>query len=325
MKYSEEIFLPITISLILYFCFCPIVDKLQGFKISRLLSSVAAVLIICSTVFTGIYHLSSPIYNIFATSSEKLSNIENKLIIFKKPIADISEAEKKVDKITDADEEEVVKVQVKESSLSEDIFYQARLLAFNFITTMVVFFFLLMYGDRLFCNLSRVLPYGNESEFEGSLLSKIQNGTFQYLLTISMINIVLGFVIGTILYFLDFPNPFLWGVIAGMLNFIPYIGCLIGSGLIFIISLTSNGSSFEIVMPALSYLFINTLEGQFVTPMVLGSALRINPLIILLSLIYWGSIWGVAGLFVAIPILIVLNIIGAHSLHLKTWTEALKL
>ncbi len=325
LKYAQVIFLPIMIGLILYFCFCPLVDKLQKFRVSRWFSSISLVLTICFLVGSAVYSLSGPFESIFQTSGKNFSNLKKNLSMLKKPMLNISLAEKKINDFTDVTDQEVIKVKIKGDGAGESMLYRAWDWSLNFFTSLVIFFFLLLYGDALFCKVSAVLPYQKVKGSKDSLLHEIQNGTCFYLLTISAINLVLGLVIGSALYMQSFPNPFLWGAIAGMLNFIPYVGCIVGVGLIFLISLSNPGSGMDIVGPALTYFLINSVEGQLITPTIVGSALRLNPLVIVLSLIYWGWLWGVAGMFVAIPILIVLQIIGSSSTSLSQWTEALSL
>lgn len=325
LKFSQDIFLPLFAALIFYFCFCPIVDKLQEFKVSRWVSSFLIVVAFCTTASTGVYYLASPVYEIFQTSGSSLKILEKKLTFLKQPMKKISAAEKEVERLTETSDQKIMQVAVQEDSMTESLLYGVQDFALTFFTAIVVFFFLLIYGDILFCKLKRVLPYGRESEFEGSLLHKIQHGTCYYLFAITCINTILGCAIGGALYVQGFPNAFLWGAVGGILNFIPYVGCIVGASLVFLITLSTSPTGAELFMPALTYLLINTVEGQFITPTIVGKALRLNPLVILLALIYWGSIWGVAGMFIAIPVLIVMQIIGTYSTHLKDWTEALQL
>lgn len=325
LKFSQDAFLPIFAGLILYFCFCPVVDKLQTFKVSRWISSFMIVTMLGATAFTGLYYLASPVYDILQTSGSSLKVLEQKLTFLKQPMQKITAAEKEVERLTETDGQKVMQVTVQEGSMTESLFYGVQNFALTFFTIVVIFFFLLIYGDVLFCKLKRVLPYGRESDFEGSLLHKIQHGTCYYLFAITCINTILGCAIGGALYVQGFPNAFLWGAVGGILNFIPYVGCIVGASLVFLITLSTSPNGAELFMPALTYFLINTIEGQFITPTVVGKALRLNPLVILLALIYWGSIWGVAGMFIAIPVLIVMQIIGTYSTHLKDWTEALQL
>ena len=145
-----------------------------------------------------------------------------------------------------------------------------------------------------------------------SIVREIETQISRYLLTITLINIGLGLAVGTTVHLLGLRNPIMWGVLVAMLNFIPYLGALTGiicMTLGAVLSFDSLG--YAMVFPA-SYLIIAILEGNFITPMVLGRSLTLNPVVILIALAFWGWMWGISGMILAVPILATFKIFCDH-------------
>jgi predicted PurR-regulated permease PerM len=134
----------------------------------------------------------------------------------------------------------------------------------------------------------------------------IETDVSQYLLTISLINAALGICIGLGLYLLGFPDAVLWGVMAGCLNYVPYLGVAVGAsvvGLVGLVSLDGTGA-----LAALGiYLGFNLIEAQLITPTVLGRRFALNPTIVFLCILFWGWLWGIPGVLMAVPFLLILR------------------
>lgn len=108
---------------------------------------------------------------------------------------------------------------------------------------------------------------------------------------------------------LDMPNPVLWGVMAGLLNFVPYLGAIVGTGVVALVAVLTFDDVGRVLIPPVSYLALTSLEGQFITPTILGRRLRLNPVVIFVWLVFWGWIWGVPGALVAVPMLAAFKIV----------------
>ena len=134
---------------------------------------------------------------------------------------------------------------------------------------------------------------------------------------------MLGVLVGVAVWMLGMPNPLLWGVLAGLLNFLPYVGAIGGialSGAVAIISFDTLGQALTVPF---AYLLLTLIEGQFVTPYLLGRRFSINIVVILLSIAFWGFMWGAAGVFVAVPILIILKAVADQFEELASLSEFL--
>ena len=151
-------------------------------------------------------------------------------------------------------------------------------------------------------------------------LRAAQRDISRYVGSVSVINIGVGLVVSGTMWFVDLPNPGFWGALAALFNFIPYLGPLIMCGLLLAASLAASlgdAGFAALAAPVLSYLCIHAIESNFVTPMVIGKRLSMNPLSVLLSVMFWGWLWGVAGAVLAVPLLICLRSISQRNRRMR--------
>ncbi|WP_265515716.1 AI-2E family transporter [Nitratireductor luteus] len=134
----------------------------------------------------------------------------------------------------------------------------------------------------------------------------VENLISNYLVAITLINIGLGLAVGIALWLLGVPSAPLWGALAGILNFVIYIGPAIMAAILLGIGLTNFDTFAGALLPPLAYLVLNGIEAQFVTPIVIGRHMTLNPFLVFLAVIFWLWLWGPIGGFIAIPALLIL-------------------
>jgi predicted PurR-regulated permease PerM len=177
---------------------------------------------------------------------------------------------------------------------------------------LILLYFLLAYDGIFLAKITRSIPRLTDKKRAVSIVREIEMQISRYLLTITLINIGLGLAVGLVVYLLGLKNPVLWVVLVAVLNFVPYLGALTGiicMTLAAILSFDSLG--YAMLFPA-SYLVLATLEGNFVTPFLLGRSLTLNPVMILIALTFWGWMWGIAGMILAVPIVASFKIFCDH-------------
>ena len=126
----------------------------------------------------------------------------------------------------------------------------------------------------------------------------------RYYLVVTLVNLTLGVIVALVMTALGMPQPVLWGIIAALVNFVPYAGPVVGAALIAVASLISFDDPVSVLLPPIAYIVLTAVEGYFVTPTLVGRTLQLNPLMVLLSVVFWGWLWGVAGAFLAVPLMI---------------------
>ena len=139
------------------------------------------------------------------------------------------------------------------------------------------------------------------------VIQNVVDATADYLATITMINAILGLSVALLLWALGMPSPFMWGGIVSLCNFVPYIGPIVAAILLGLGGLMTFDAVGLALLPALLFIGVHTVEANVITPLVLGKRLTINPLLILVSLSFWGWVWGAPGALLAVPLLLILQ------------------
>ena len=170
---------------------------------------------------------------------------------------------------------------------------------------LVTIYFVLASGDQL---IARVIDIGDTADERNKLQAVsqgVKSGLTTYLTTVTLVNAGLGVAIGMAMWLMDVPGALLIGFMAFLFNFVPMVGALVGmfvSLLVAVMAFPPSLWEWWLIVPAVYFTF-TTIEGNFVTPSLIGRSMEMNPLIVFLSLVLWGWIWGLAGVIVAVPIL----------------------
>jgi predicted PurR-regulated permease PerM len=180
------------------------------------------------------------------------------------------------------------------------------------LETLVLLYFLLASGDLFLQKLTKMLPEFRDKKKAVAIARETETSISMYLSTVTLINVIEGIVVTLVMWALGMPNPVLWGVLAFFVEFVPYLGALVMVGVLGLAALSTFESIAHIVAVPASYLTINLLQAYVLTPLLLGRRLTLNPVAILMGLILWWEIWGVAGAFIAVPLLATLKILCDH-------------
>ena len=189
--------------------------------------------------------------------------------------------------------------------------------------TLLLAAFLLSSGDLFLQKLVRILPTLSDKKRSIRVVHDVEAEVSRYLFTITLINIGFGTAVGISMAILGMPNPVLWGVGAALLNFIPYLGALVGMSLAFLIGLVTFPTLTMAALPPLAYFICNAIEGSVVTPLTLGRRLELNPVAILVALAFGGWMWGIVGALIGVPLLVVIKVFCDHFESLAKFGEFL--
>ena len=310
LYFSAPIMIPITLAFMLNFLLSPMVLWLERIHIPL---GIGAALVLAGALGVGggaVYLLSEPAAEWASQAPKNLRDLEFKLQELKKPIEEIKRATERVDELTDLDQrEEKQVVALGNANLMTILLEGTPTLLAGVLVILITLYFLLASGDSFLSKLVSSIPRLREKKRAVEIVRKIQGDVSIYLFTVTLINLGLGVFTSIATYFLGVPNPLLWGAMAAVFNFAPYIGALASTLVLTLVGLsTFEVTSHALIVPAV-FVMLTVLEGQLVTPMILGSRLALSPVIVFLGILFWGWFWGVIGALMAVPILVSLKIV----------------
>lgn len=310
LYFTAEFVLPIIFAMILYLVLQPAMRAFMGIHLPK---AIAAILVIC-VLFGALgalgFMLSSPAASWIAKAPSSLGRLESSLFFIKQPIAQLQSATKQVEKIAEPPSpSDGLNVTVAGPGLGSFLISGTRSLLVGLGTTIILLFFLLMSGDLFLRRFVEILPTLSDKKQAVEIAREIENNISGYLATISLMNLLVGIATGLATYFLGMSDPVLWGALAFTLNFIPILGPLCGVAILFLAGLLSFGSLWHSLLPAGVYLAIHVLEGETLTPMLLARRFVLNPVLVIVSLVFWYWMWGVPGALIAVPMLATVKIV----------------
>ncbi|MEB8431863.1 MULTISPECIES: AI-2E family transporter [unclassified Cocleimonas] len=308
---GQSLLIPVFLAILISFMLTPVVLFLMKLRIPRAMASFLVLLISSSLIVLSFNSLSTPAGEWLEKLPKEIRNIDRRLKVFKSSVDNVKEATKKIDDLTEmatGDSSSGQTVQTKPGIVAKMLDSTQSFIG-GFLIFIVLLFFILAFGHSLVRQLGR---YWKRLEYETNIIKAIsdtQQTISRYLFLITAINIVLGLIVAGVMWWLGMPNPLVWGASAALLNYIPYVGPLINISIVAVVSLSTFNTPFNILMPPLALLGLNLLEGQFIQPFFVGKMLTVNPVIVFLFILFWGWIWGVLGIFMAVPILVSIKII----------------
>jgi predicted PurR-regulated permease PerM len=198
---------------------------------------------------------------------------------------------------------------VKPSSLFGAVLSGSATATSGLFTTLLILFYMLVSGETFLRRMVEILPRFKDKRQAVELSQHIERDVSAYLLTVSCINALVGVAAGCVMWLCGVANPILWGAVAFVLNFVPILGPLVGIVIFLMASVVSLGVSSWALLPVGLYFGIHVIEGEFATPMLLARRFTINPVAMILALIFWYWMWGVTGAILAVPLLAITKII----------------
>jgi len=312
LYFIREIILPVTIAVLLNFLFSPAVRWLKKrLRFPHGLSAALIILVLIATVSVTIYNLAQPAAAWVSQAPASLRRVEAKLRILRKPVDEVSQTAQRVEEMAGTDSDEGQTVQIKGSGLRDAILGNTRSVVVGGALVCTLLFFLLAGGDLFLQKLIKVMPTLKDKKMALSISQETEKSVSTYLAATTAINLGLGILTGAAMLIIGLPNPVLWGIIGGLLNFIPYIGGLLAVVVLGLAGMATFDNTTHALMPALAYFLLTNLE-SFVTPYVLGSRLALNPVVVFLSVLFWGWLWGIPGALLAVPIMATVKIFCDH-------------
>jgi predicted PurR-regulated permease PerM len=313
LYFAKDFFMPVVLAFLLTLTLTPIV---RFFRKRGLPSAISATLLV---VGFGIgiallgYMVSGPVVELFDDAPKIGRELRQRLADIRAPLDRIVEATKQVDDVSKTAEQPGVQhVVVEQPGVLTRAANNLASVGTTAAITLILALFLLASGTLFYEKIVQSFPLMSDKKRALRVVYDVEREISRYLLTIALINCGLGLVIGLGLWAIGMPDPLVWGVAAALLNFLPYIGALTGIVTVGVISLVTFQSFGYALMAPLFYFAAQVLEGQFITPMIVGRRLELNSVSIFIALAFWTWLWGPIGSLIAVPLLVVVKVFCDH-------------
>lgn len=306
---ASEIVIPIVLAFVLKLALQPVFRFFTKCHLPHVLAAgVVIIALLCGVVGMGTL-LSTPAASWGAKLPESLPQLRARLHFLSSPVEKTQKMLVQAEDMTKGSGPKVVPVAVQGKRLSDKLFDGTQAFVSGLFTTMIVLFFLLAAGDTFLRRLVEVLPRFKDKRQAVDISQAIEQDISGYLLTISAMNACVGIATTLVMWAFHIEDPLLWGTLAFLLNYVPIIGPLVGVAIFMLVGLLVVDNVWTALTPAGIYLLIHIMEGSFITPLLLAKRFTLNPVLVILSLVFWYWMWGFAGAILAMPMLAITKII----------------
>lgn len=307
IHWSKPILLPVIVAWIGKILCAPVVRRARSWGLPNPVGAalIVGVLAACGGLIG--YHLAEPAENWLSNLPGAMAKLITKLQAIAKPVEEVSEA---ATRIVESVEETVqprdaaIPVEVRgERSPIPDLFDGAQTILASLAASAALLVLMLASDGAFFSKVVDLLPRAEDKRCVLRMLQSVEQNVCRYLARVLFINVTLGATIAVSLWFVGMPNPALWGAMAALLNFIPYLGPIAGIVIVGAAALLSMEDSGAALMAPVVYLAWNVLEGFVVTPVVIGRTFSMSSVVVFVWFLAWSWLWGICGALLAVPLL----------------------
>jgi predicted PurR-regulated permease PerM len=310
---GRPIIVPVVLAWVIATIVLPIVKWMQGHHVPRVLAAISVTLALALLIVFLLFLLSTPISVWLGRANEIGALLQDKLRTMNQPLVALEEIRKTLNAIG-AGAGTTLKVEAQSDTMVATIFSIVTPAVSQFVLCIGALVFYLVYQQRLRSALVYFLHDREARLTTLRVLSDIDEQMTTYFGTFTLVNICLGIVTAALAWTVSLPNPLLWGVLAAVLNYVPYIGPAVVIGTLTVAGLLTFPTLAEAVVAPVVFLVVVCIEGQFLTPALMGRRLELNPFAVFLAIAFCTWLWGPVGAFVAVPLLITLSVTLSHAL-----------
>lgn len=312
LSIGAVVFLPLVAALIVTIILSPLADKLATWGVPNFLASLMALLVFIGILALALTAVLTPAVSLFDRVPEMVDQVGEHFNNLKGSFAWIAELNREITQIAGSGEDMRNQVVLAGPSMLEQLAFATPTIVLEVMITLLLAFFMIEARVRLRRRLLLERQQVGGSLKAARAIREVQDRVAAYILTVGLINTGVGVIVALGAWGLGMDAPVMWGGLAALLNFLPYIGPVFMVALLALFGLGSAESAFVGLIPAAAYMGLHTVEANVVTPTVLGARFTMNPVLILLALSYFGWIWGVAGALLSVPILLTLTALVDH-------------
>lgn len=310
--FARAFLLPIVLAVLLDFLLSPVIRALKRVHIPEPLGAAVVILALLGGVGGVGYSVADPAREWVQKAPQSLAKVQARLRELRRPVDQMTRTAEQVEAATEVSKPGPQEVVVRGPRLSERLFGTTQSILVGALETLILLYFLLAVGDLFLQKLIKVLPLLRDKKKAVAIARETEASISTYLFTVAVVNVGLGVAVTLVMLLLKMPNALLWGTLAALAEFVPYIGATVMVGLLAMAGLVVFPDVGRALLVPGAYLAVNLVQANFIGPTVLGRRLTLNPVAILVGLAFWWWIWGVGGAFIAVPLLATFKIFCDH-------------
>lgn len=297
---TKQLLIPLVLASFIGLALNPIVARCSHIGIPRWLAASVLMIGLMAAIGAGVGALTQPAMGWVHEAPTAIRSFIPKLRTFMQPL---EAANRATQGLTGNTSRVQGSAQPPLSITAWDVISSAPKVLAGVLTVVLLVFFFLVYGDLMLRRLVQASPSFGYKRHAVHVVRGIQYEVSRYILTATLINFGLGAVTAGMLWLYHMPDPLLWGTVAMLANFIPYVGAISTTAVLAVVGLLNFNEPGAALLPALTFAGITAFEGNVVTPLIQGHRMRLSPIAILLWLLIWGWLWGIPGALLAVPML----------------------
>lgn len=310
LSIGSVVFLPVVTALVLTVILSPLADKLNGWGLPNALASLAALLVFFAILLLALALILQPAIALFDDIPAMAQRVINRFGELQRQFAWIGRINDQLaDLMRSETDREVV---LKSPSLLEEVAIATPSFVLEAVLTLLMTYFMVEARVRLRQRLLFGRASFGTSIKAARVMREVQDRVASYILTVGWINAIVGLIVALGAWSMGVDAPIMWGGLAALLNFLPYIGPIVMITLLGLFGIGTADTMVLGILPALAYLGLHTIEANIVTPYILGARFTMNPVLILIALSYFTWVWGVFGALLSVPILLMLTALFDH-------------
>ena len=307
LKVAQEVILPVVIAIVLKLLLQPLVRLLERIRVPKALGALVAVVVLLGVFVVLGAVLSRPASEAVKNFPELVSKAQERLGALQ---GLVERAKPLLARVGLEDANPMDMIHLNPGDMAGSVASGASGFASHLLEILLILFYMLVFGETFMRRLVEVLPRFGDKKQAVEISGAVERDISAYLLTITVINAVVGTLAGTAMWLFGVPGALVWGVLAFVFNYVPIIGPIAGVGLFALVGLATLGTGWFALAPAAVYLALHFAEGEVITPMVLARRFTLNPIAVMVGLIFWFWMWGVQGAVLSVPLLAILKIVS---------------
>ena len=310
LSIGSVVFLPLVTAIILTIVLSPLADRLAQIGLPNFLASFAALLVFLGIVALALTAVLRPALSLFVEVPAMIDRIGAHFSELQGSLAWLSRLNAQVARIVGSGESQ--QVVLAGPTMLEQLAFATPTVVLEVLLTFLMAFFMIEARVRMRRRLLLERQHFGASLKAARVMREVQDRVAAYILTVALINLGVGVIVTLAAWALGMPSPVMWGGLAALLNFLPYVGPLAMVVLLTLFGLGTADAPLVGLIPAAAYLGLHAVESNLVTPAILGARFTMNPVLILLALSYFSWIWGVTGALLSVPILLTVTALIDH-------------